>query len=98
MPGPRPGIGVFLFRHRIFRCKPIQVDITMNSPIRAKALPFAIATLLAVGAAPAIAQNVTSSAVAGQVVDASGQPVANATVTIVHEPSGTTKVVTTDAS
>ncbi|UGB46589.1 carboxypeptidase regulatory-like domain-containing protein [Frateuria edaphi] len=70
----------------------------MNSPIRAKALPFAIATLLAVGAAPAIAQNVTSSAVAGQVVDASGQPVANATVTIVHEPSGTTKVVSTDAS
>lgn len=70
----------------------------MNSSIRAKALPFAIATLLAVGAAPAIAQNVTSSAVAGQVVDASGQPVANATVTILHEPSGTTKVVTTDAS
>ena len=70
----------------------------MKSPIRAKALPFAIATLLAVGAAPAIAQNVTSSAVAGQVVDASGQPVADATVTIVHEPSGTTKVVTTDAS
>ncbi|HET6806479.1 MAG TPA: carboxypeptidase regulatory-like domain-containing protein [Frateuria sp.] len=70
----------------------------MNSPIRAKALPFAIAALLAVGTAPAIAQNVTSSAVAGQVVDASGQPVANATVTIVHQPSGTTKVVTTDAS
>src|SRR5690349_837796 len=72
--------------------------MTMKKTIRAKALPFAIATLLAVGAAPAIAQNVTSSAVAGQVVDASGQPVANATVTIVHEPSGTTKVVTTDAS
>ncbi|MCX7513704.1 TonB-dependent receptor [Frateuria hangzhouensis] len=70
----------------------------MNSPIRAKALPFAIATLLAVGAAPAIAQNVTSSAVTGQVVDASGQPVADATVQIVHEPSGTTKVVTTDAA
>ncbi|WP_424681472.1 TonB-dependent receptor [Frateuria sp. YIM B11624] len=69
----------------------------MKNPIRAKALPFAIASLLAVAAAPALAQNVTSSAVSGRVVDAAGQPVANATVQIVHEPSGTTKVVTTDA-
>jgi Carboxypeptidase regulatory-like domain len=71
--------------------------MTMKNPMRAKALPFAIASLLAVAVAPAVAQNVTSSAVSGRVVDASGQPVANATVQIVHEPSGTTKVVTTDA-
>ena len=63
--------------------------------MRAKLLPFAIASLLA--AAPVLAQTKTSSSVSGQIVDASGQPVANATVQIVHEPSGTTKVVTTDS-
>jgi len=67
----------------------------MNSRIRAKLLPFAIASLLL--SAPAIAQNVTSSAVNGRVVDANGQPVAGATVQIVHVPSGTTKIVTTDS-
>ncbi len=68
----------------------------MNSRIRSKVLPFAIASLLA-ASAPAFAQD-TSSSISGRVLDASGQPVANATVQIVHEPSGTTKVVTTDAS
>lgn len=67
----------------------------MNSRIRTKLLPFAIAALLA--ATPVMAQDVTSSAVAGRVVDASGQAVAGATVQIVHVPSGTTKIVTTDA-
>ena len=43
-----------------------------------------------------LAQNATSSAVGGRVLDANGQPVAVA-VQIVHEPSGTTKVVTTNA-
>jgi hypothetical protein len=66
----------------------------MNSRIRAKLLPLAIASLLA---APAFAQE-TSSTISGRVLDAAGQPVANATVQIVHEPSGTTKVATTDAS
>lgn len=68
----------------------------MNSRIRAKVLPFAIASLLAV-AAPAIAQD-TSSAISGRVLDSNGQPVAGATVQIVHEPSGTTKITTTDAN
>lgn len=67
----------------------------MNNRIRAKLLPFAIASLLA--GAPAMAQNVTSSAVNGRVVDANGQPVTGATVQIVHVPSGTTKIVTTDS-
>jgi hypothetical protein len=67
----------------------------MNSRIRAKVLPFAIAALLA--GAPAMAQNVTSSSVSGQVLNAAGKPVAGATVKIVHEPSGTTKTVTTNA-
>ncbi|MEO8999519.1 MAG: carboxypeptidase regulatory-like domain-containing protein [Rhodanobacter sp.] len=58
-------------------------------------MPLAIAALLAV-ALPAIAQD-TSSAISGRVLDASGQPVAGATVQIVHEPSGTTKITTTGA-
>ena len=66
----------------------------MNSRIRYKVLPFAIAAL--VTAAPLLAQNVTSAAVAGRVLDGSGQPVDGATVQIVHVPSGTTKIVTTD--
>jgi hypothetical protein len=66
----------------------------MNSRVRAKLLPFAIASLLA---APAFAQE-TSSTISGRVVDAAGQPVANATVVIVHEPSGTSKTTITDAS
>ena len=67
----------------------------MNNPIRTKILPLAIASLLA-ASAPAMAQ-VTSSAISGRVLDNAGQPVAGATVQIVHEPSGTTKITTTDA-
>ena len=66
----------------------------MKSTIRTKLLPLAIATLLA--ASPVMAQD-TSSAISGRVLDASGQPVAGATVQIVHEPSGTTKITTTGA-
>ncbi len=66
----------------------------MNDRIRIKALPVAIASLLAFSAAHA--QN-TSSAITGQVVDAQGKPVAGATVTIINVPSGTTRVVTTDS-
>lgn len=68
----------------------------MNSRIRAKVLPFAIASLLAMSV-PAIAQD-TSSSISGRVLDANGQPVAGATVQIVHEPSGTTKTTTTDTN
>lgn len=67
----------------------------MKSCFRSRVLPLAIATLLA--ATPVIAQNVTSSAVGGRIVDANGKPVAGATVQIVHTPSGTTRIVTTDA-
>lgn len=67
----------------------------MNNRIHAKLLPFAIASLLA-ASVPALAQD-TSSSISGRVLDANGQPVAGATVQIVHEPSGTTKITTTDA-
>ncbi|MDN5925240.1 MAG: carboxypeptidase-like regulatory domain-containing protein, partial [Xanthomonadales bacterium] len=67
----------------------------MNKRMRLALLPLAVSSMLAMSAA--MAQNVTSSAVSGQVLNDAGQPVAGATVTIVHEPSGTTKVVTTGA-
>ncbi len=67
----------------------------MINRIRAKALPFAIASLLA--ATPVLAQNVTSSSLGGTVLNSQGKPVASATVQIVHVPSGTTKIVTTDS-
>ena len=67
----------------------------MNSRIRSKLLPLAIAALLT-AATPAMAQE-TSSSISGRVLDASGQPVSGATVQIVHEPSGTTKITTTGA-
>src|SRR6185437_7144792 len=67
---------------------------SMTNSIRMRALPLAIAALLVM--APLAAQNVTTSGVNGRVLDAQGQPVAGATVTILHEPSGTAKTVTTD--
>jgi len=69
----------------------------MNNRIRASVLPLAIASLLATATVPALAQD-TSSSISGRVLDAGGQPVAGATVQIVHEPSGTTKITVTDAS
>ena len=48
-------------------------------------------------ATPAFAQETTSS-VRGEVVDQSGTPIAGATVTVTHTPSGTTSTQTTDAS
>ncbi len=67
----------------------------MNQRIRVKILPFAIASLLAMGSA--MAQN-TSSSMTGRVVDNTGKPVVGATVQIVHVPSGTARIVTTDAN
>ncbi|MCT7264652.1 carboxypeptidase-like regulatory domain-containing protein, partial [Salmonella enterica] len=69
--------------------------ISMNHSLRTKLLPVAIATLLAT--APAFAQD-TSSSISGRIVDGNGQPIAGATVQIVHEPTGTTKTTTTDAA
>lgn len=52
--------------------------------------------MAALATAPAFAQS-TSATVAGRIVDDQGAAVAGATVEIVHQPSGTTKSVTTDA-
>lgn len=66
----------------------------MKHTNRATLLSAAIAALLA--SSPVLSQD-TSSSISGRVLDASGQPVAGATVQIVHEPSGTTKITTTGA-
>ncbi|MDP1902413.1 MAG: TonB-dependent receptor [Rubrivivax sp.] len=50
-----------------------------------------------VAAAPAMAQN-TTAAIGGQVTGADGNPVAGATVSILHVESGSSNTVTTDAS
>lgn len=67
----------------------------MTHSLRTRLLPLAIAALFA--ASGALAQN-TSSSLSGHVTDAAGRPLAGATVQIVHVPSGTTRVVTTDAN
>ena len=67
----------------------------MNKQMRMRILPLVIASLFAASAA--FAQN-TSSSLAGRIVDAAGQPVAGASVEIVHVPSGTSRTVVTDAN
>ena len=66
----------------------------MNKQVQMRLLPWVIGSLLAVSTA--FAQN-TSSSLSGRVLDATGRPVAGATVEIVHVPSGTSRTVVTDA-
>ncbi|MGA9335729.1 MAG: TonB-dependent receptor [Rudaea sp.] len=67
----------------------------MNKRLATHVLLCLLASLLAMSSA--FAQN-TSAAMSGRVTDASGKPVAGATVRIVHVPSGTASVTTTDAN
>ncbi len=60
------------------------------------AVAAAVAVVAAATALPVLAQN-TTSAVAGRVIGGDGRPVAGATVSIVHTPSGTTVTATTDS-
>ena len=57
----------------------------------------ASASVLALAATSAYAQEVTGT-IRGDVQDENGQPLAGATVTVTHVPSGTRSVVTTDGS
>ncbi len=66
----------------------------MTKRLTMRLLPLVLTSLFAVSGA--YAQN-TSSALNGRVVDATGQPVAGATVQIMHVPSGTVSTVTTNA-
>ena len=58
---------------------------------------LALALSIALAGAPALAQN-TTSAVAGRISGADGQPAAGASVQIIHTESGSVSTVTTDAA
>ena len=69
----------------------------MTDRNRARLSKLSVALIAALAAAPVFAQS-TSAGVGGRVVDASGQPVAGAEVTIVHAESGTVSKAVTDAN
>ena len=69
----------------------------MKHPNRARLSKLSLGLMVALAAAPVFAQS-TSSGIGGQVVSASGQPVAGAEVTITHVESGTVSRTTTDAT
>src|SRR5437868_12817564 len=68
--------------------------MTMNRRFGTQILFWLLACLI--GMSAAYAQN-TSSALTGRVTDPAGNPVAGATVEIVHVPSNTTRTETTNA-
>lgn len=59
---------------------------------------LSMAILLGLAAAMPVAAQNTSAGLTGRVVDQSGAPVANATIEVVHGPTGTRKTVATDAN
>jgi len=64
-----------------------------------KKLSLGTATIALLAAAPAaVYAQQTASQLRGSVVDASGAPVSGATITIIHMPSGTASVASTNAS
>ncbi|MBL1430365.1 MAG: TonB-dependent receptor [Robiginitomaculum sp.] len=73
------------------------MNTTIKSAILTGLLGVSSIAITTALATPASAQ-VTSSAINGQVLDNGGQAVANANVTIIHVPSGSTKSVTTSAN
>ncbi|MDO1559469.1 TonB-dependent receptor [Brevundimonas sp. 2R-24] len=58
----------------------------------------ASAAVLMLATASAVHAQETTGAIRGQVTDEGGAPVANATVTVTHEPTGTTSTTMTDAN
>src|SRR5690606_29798108 len=76
---------------------PLHEAPSMNHrrPVRISRVTLGL--LAALAAAPAFAQS-TSAGLSGDVVDASGQPVAGAEVVTTHVESGTVSRSTTDAS
>lgn len=67
----------------------------MKKQFRITRLASALAVLLAT--APAVHAQTTAANLAGRITSTDGAPLAGATVTIVHAPSGTTSRATTDA-
>jgi len=68
----------------------------MNTILKKTAAATAVAIALSLSAGAFAAD--TSSSVRGKVVTESGQPAANTKITIIHTPSGTKRVLTTNAN
>ena len=69
----------------------------MSKPDQRRSVRLAVAVLSILAAPAAIAQETTSS-LSGFLVGADGLPIPDALVTVVHLPSGTTKLTTTNTS
>lgn len=80
---------------------PVRVDNFFGEDTMIKnffARSASIAVLAAMAPVAAVYAQVTTSDARGAVTDSAGQPVAGATVTIVHEPTGTVTTARTNAS
>lgn len=71
---------------------------TMQKTLVSKLLFTGLLTLCLALSSTVFGQGITTSALGGFVTNKQGQPVANATVTVVHEPSGTRATTTTRAN
>ncbi len=78
------------------RCRSVRLAAAVSSILSAPAVAMGAGLALALAAPHATAQETTAQ-LNGFVVDADGQPIAGANVTIVHVPSGTSASTTTSA-
>jgi hypothetical protein len=79
------------------RRRPVRLAAAVSAVLGAPALALGAATAAVLLAAPSAVAQETSSQLTGYVVGADGQPIAGATVTIVHQPTGTTSTAVTGA-
>ncbi len=80
------------------RRRSVRLAAAVSSILSAPAMAVGAGLVVALAAAPWAYAQETASQLSGYVVDADGKPIAGATVTIVHVPSGTTANVTTNSS
>jgi outer membrane receptor for ferrienterochelin and colicin len=80
------------------RRRSVRLAAAVSSILSAPAVAVGAGLAIALAAAPYAHAQETASQLSGYVVDAEGKPLADAAVTIVHVPSGTTANVTTSAS
>ncbi|HEU4517552.1 MAG TPA: TonB-dependent receptor, partial [Steroidobacteraceae bacterium] len=77
--------------------RPVRLAAAVTSILSAPAAVLG-AGAVAILATPAAFAQETTSSISGFVIGADGQPIAGATVTIVHEPTGTSETTTTNDS